>query len=511
MTQAIAVYYAPDIDNAWSVAPGALADINMFAPLQQGHYGSMASANYFTSSTLTGSDIVSAYMFRKVDGTVRFFVNRATNIDEYDSSATRTNRATGLTSSTDWAMCAQGNAVIACSSASATQVSTGAGFSALGGGSLKAAHCASNFGFVMLANTDTSADQVWWSALYNYASFTPSIATEAGNQRLLEAPGPITALASFRDGFVAFKDNALFVGEYTGPNYIWRWRMISNRVGCVGGKAVTELDGKLYFLHTSGFYEFDGQTINSIGTAVNQTFLLASGFSAGFYDGAVSFSSARGIAYTQAAADDIEGVVWFNAPYTKSGGVSTGSQLFGYNPRSRKWGRAGNTAFGGQLTTGASITSTFGYLVNATTADVQAFKADKTGRIWMVWNDSGGSTMQSLRYPIATSFPNDASSIAAFKTGLFGSDDGSARVTQIHHRTMPGTTVDNSISVLVTGYSNENKLVTNGTSTGAVNTEFDVADVNISSRYRNISYQWSYGAKTILAGLAPVFKPGGAR
>src|SRR6185369_12189435 len=152
MPQVVPVYYAPDIDNAWSVAPGALADLDCYAPLQQGVYGSVATANYFTDpNVLTGTDIVSAYMFRKIDGTVRFLVNRATNLDEYNAAHSRTNQATSLTSTTSWQMCAQGNAIIAVSKENATQVSTGTTFSALGGSSPKAKLCASNFGFVMLA------------------------------------------------------------------------------------------------------------------------------------------------------------------------------------------------------------------------------------------------------------------------------------------------------------------------------------------------------------------------
>lgn len=501
MAAIVPIYYAPDLDNAWSVAPGALTDIAAYVPLQSGNYGSIGTGNYFSAS-LTGNDFVSSYMLRQIGGSVRFFVNRNTNIDEYDSAGTRTNRGTGYVSTANWSMCAQGNAIIACSIDNTTQVSTGAGFAALGGGSPKAAHCASNFGFVMLANTDTSADQVWWSALYNYASFTPSIATEAGNQRLLEAPGPITALIAYRDGFVAFKDNALFIGEYTGPNYIWRWRCLSHRIGCVGAQAVTELDGKLFFLHTSGFYSFDGQTITNVGLAVNQTFLSAISYVSGTVGGSTSLGvSGDAISLVRSAADDIEGVVWFQ---TNRGTTvpSTGKALlYGYNARSNKWGRHIVTVSDGTVTNSNC-------LVRASTADAQSFNADTAERVLMVWSIQGSaSKVRSIRYPYATT----DSAQSSVTTGVIGSTDSSATLTKVNWRTLYGTDADATPTISASGYTSENKLVTNGTATGSYNAEFDNADILISSRFRSVTYTGTIGTKKILAGIGIDVVPGGKR
>jgi hypothetical protein len=495
VTQIVPVFLAPDLDNAWSVAPGALSVVTNFAPMQLGSYGSVGPVNYITG--MTGTDVVSAYMFRQIDGTVRYLVNRATDLDEYNSSGTRFNRATGLTSATDWSMCAAGNAIIACSAANATQVSTGTTFAALGGSSPKAVHCASNMGFVMLANTDSSTDQVAWSALYNYASFVPSIATEAGNTRLLEAPGPITALVTFKDGFVAFKDNALFIGEYVGPNYLWRWRMLSNRIGCVGGKAVAELDGKLYFMHTSGFYEFDGQTIRNVGLPVNQTVLSAALYvtipgrqttAANIYDG---------LQYTQACADDIEGVVWFRVT-TYYVSTSKYSVLFWcYNPRSQKWGTYNGT--------GATDNDTRPAMVQASSADIQKFLAVTTARFLYVQNVSGTITTKAGCYPYAT---GTASSVI---TGVIGSTDGATTLMRAHWRTLAGSDAWTGVTITATGYNNENKNITNGTTTGTLNTEWDYGDVRLASRFRTLTLTQATGTKSILAGLGIDVQPQGKR
>lgn len=504
MPQYVPVYFAPDYDTAWSVNPGALASMNAFAPLQLGAYGSVGTANYFGASTLTGVDILAAYMFRQVSGAVRFIVGRVSNLDEYDASATRTNQGTGYNASTtDWNMAAWGNQIIAVNYLDAPQSSTSTTFSALSGSPPKARFIAANQSFVMLADTDDGSnqysDQVWWSAINNPSSWTPAIATQAGNQRLLDVPGPIRALVAYNDTFIAFKDNAMFLGTYQGPPYVWGWHAISRRIGCVGAKAVKELDGKIYFLHTSGFYEFDGQSIRNVGLPVFQSFLSESGYTGGVLGrpGAGSDIGAQ-LPYVQACADDIEGVVWFRMGSTAPVTSLQRALCYGYSPRSQKWGRDFRL-------TGSASGDYVAAIVNTSTADAQAFKADSTGRFWMVWNTtSGGSTLRSYRYPIATT---DGAS-AAFDTALFGSNDGSQTLSRLHHRTLAGTDDDSAITVTVTGYTSENKNKTNGSATGTVNTELDVADVHINSRYRDVAYTWSAGKKAILAGLAPEFAKG---
>ena len=491
--QIVPVTYAPDLDNAWSVAPGALVSVTNFVPLQNGTYGSCGWTDL--GWTITGSDQVSAYLIRKVDGTVRCFVNRATNIDEYDYAGTRTNRATGLTSTADWSMCAQGNAVIACSIDNATQVSTGAGFAALGGGSPKAAHCASNRGFVMLANTDTSGDQVWWSALYNYASFTPSIATEAGNTRLLEAPGPITALIAYRDGFVAFKDNALFVAEYVGPNYIWDWRIMSNRIGCVGDKAVVECDGKLYFMHRSGFYEFDGANLRNIGLPLFNAFL--SWFGHITIPGYGTFNQTSiALSKVQTAADEIEGTVTFKHSYVYTLTGKYFDAYYTYNVRSQKWGYVSGNGSG----------DTNQILVRASAADFDDFKGSHlSARFLMIQTVSAATTLQYAKYPAVTTNAG-----AAFTTGVIGSPDSSGTLYRFHWRTLAGTDNDTGVTITANTYSSENRNLSLGTITGSVNTEMDYGDILTSSRFRRINLTWQNGKAVVLGGVGLELKKAGS-
>ncbi len=474
-----------------------------FAPLQMGAYGSTYSTNYFSGS-LTGNDHRAAYMFRQTNGTVRFLTGRVSNIDEYDASGTRTNRGTSYSGSTaDWSMAAWGDQIIACNFLDATQSSTGAGFTALSGAP-KARLVASNVNFVMLADTDDGVtaypDEVYWSALRNPTSWTPSAATQCGRIRLLDAPGPLRAIRAFQQGFIAFKDNSTFVGEFVGPPFVFQWRLISNHIGCVGAKAVAEVDGKIYFLHSSGFYEFDGQSFRNVGLPVFQSFLSEAGYiipgsSDSYLPASVLVND--GLTKSQAVTDDIEGIVWFKTSYTTN--VATYVLvLYGYNVRTGRWSRSSRSLnfVAGDLSPP---------VVNATSADIQTFKAETIGRLMMIWNSALQLTI--IRYPA----PSAAMSQPTFTTGLFGSDDSSHRLSGVRWRTLNGTTNDALITVTVRGYTTENKNKTNGTYTPTYNTEFDNADLNASARYHTCQTTWSANDAVLLAGFSPEYAGGSKR
>jgi hypothetical protein len=522
------VYFAPDIDTAWEANPGALEVINAFAPLQSGYYGTIGTANYYTSSTLTGSNIVAAYMFRKVAGTVRFLVFRSQDIDEYDNAATRTNRATGLTVTTEWNAAAWGDQIIAVSLANATQSSTGAGFTALSGAP-KARHVASNLSFVMLADVDDGSsvvykDAVYWCALQNPASWTPSIATQAGYQRLLDTPGPITALVAYRDQFVAFKDNAIFVGDYVGPQqFIFQWRCVSQKIGCVGPKAVCELDGKLYFLHTSGFYEFDGQTIRNVGLPCAKSYLSESNFATtdnntGSEIRPPNFGtySNPGLATTQAWADEVEGVVWFRGYYSDHVVLNNTDTftmfMYGYNPRSQKWGRHKVD------TTGAvqnAVTNGSQVFVRASNSEIQSFKANSAARVLMVWNDDAGTKVRAVKYPAATT----DSTAASYTTGIFGQYDRSIFTGKIYLRHVRGSDIfsisdgqNGSIATTITSYKDEAQTAQTGTAAMYANIELQQVQSNLDGRFKKVTVGYSLGLTHILGGVAPQFdKPTGLR
>lgn len=508
MPDYVDVNYAPDIDSNWRNAPGTLTHVNAFAPLQSGALGSVGTANYFSSSTLTGSNHLMAQTFRQISGSVRFLTFRVADIDEYDSAATRTNRGTGYNASTTmWSATAWGNQIIATNYLDAPQSSTSGAFSALSGSPPKARMVASNIDFVGFADVDDGgsnvySDMVWFSGLRNPSTWTPSAATQANNIRLLQAPGPIRAWVAYGKNFVAFKDNAIIVGEYIGPPYVFAWQMVSSRIGCVGQNAVCELDGKLYFLHTSGFYEFDGRTIRPVGLPVAQSFLSEAAFVSGGVIGEDAPSiSGKGLAKTQCAADDIEGVVWFQTSLTSVTPACEVVILYGLDVRSGKWGRHAPGYSAGSASAVINNTNTYlSPLVRTTTADMQAFKADSTGRIWQVWNDTGGTTLRSIKYPYTTT----DSTAATITSGVWGDQQDSGKNARIYLRHRKGSSALSSgeVTGTVSGFQDEAGNTTNGTATSTFNTEFVAMDHALDARYKTAAITYAAGKKTILAGLA---------
>lgn len=130
-------------------------------------------------------------------------------------------------------------------------------------------------GFVMVANTvDVPADNTFryfdaWhcSALGDHSDWTPSIATQCAQGRLLETPGPILRLFAYGPDVLAFKRGSLIRGRYVrnlADGIIWEWRVISSEVGIVGHDAVVQVGGVVYFMSLDGVYAFNGSSLRRV-------------------------------------------------------------------------------------------------------------------------------------------------------------------------------------------------------------------------------------------------------
>lgn len=469
MPQVYRLNYQPDLDRNWNANPGLCSDMTGLVPLQNGNLCSLVDSSNLSFNT-TGADVLSAEMFTQTDGSVRLLAFRVNDIDEYTSGATRTNRATGLTTATDWAAAAWGNQIIAVSKANATQSSTGAGFTALGGSSPKAKLIAANVNFVMMADVDDGGsnvytDMVWWSALRNPSSWAPSLATQAGNVRLLDTPGPIKQLVAFQDKFIAFKENSIYMGQYVGPPYVFSWRVINSSIGLSFYKCVTECDGKLFFVHKSGFYSFDGQQFANIG------------------HGVISRIDDFQYATPSMVADEAEGVVWFFAYVIIVGGGTT-YRLYPicYNARTGLWSNVGHK-FSATSTTGSPQA-----VVVATHAQRDAFHA--------LGNLSGFSYFSNGSTPayVAVAYPYTSTGTASFTTGFVGSNDIAPTMIRVYPRFVYGDGSSIS-SASISGYNDESLagVGSDGSHTLAWNAEYGTLDGRAQYRYKVISVALSAG------------------
>lgn len=491
--------YAPDLDTHWSRNPGALFYMAGFAPLQRGLYGTVAKEAVFGAPTDT--DVLHAEMFRQTGGTVRFLVFTPNDIDEYSGAGNKTNRATGLTTASRWQAASWGNQIIAVSLANATQSSTGAGFSALGGGSPKAAHIAANVNFVMMANVDdgvsATPNEVWWSNISNPNQWTTGVVgSQAGRVQLNDAPGQIKALVAFRDTFVAFKDNAIFVGEYIGPPFIFGWRMISNRVGCVASDSVVELDNKLYWVHNTGVWEYDGASMRNVSMPVFQTMLAEIGRVVGpTGDGSVNPPSGRtgaALSLARATGDDLDGVLQVMLYQTfDSNGTYLGIS-YCYNVRTGMWSRIGAVA--------SSAATTPPLFVEATSADLLDFLPNDVEDVrCLIVNNTGSAATFGLKYPSAadTSFRTPA-----VMAGPFGGIAKTTFASRHYIETMAGSSSAPLESVTLQAYSDAAKNTEVGDAvTATYNSELDCFDGRFMGRFGVATFTVANGKLVLLGGM----------
>lgn len=485
MPQVYRLNYQPDLDTNWEVNPGAVTSMSGFAPMQDSSWATV-DVDGNAGFAITGGDCLHAEMFEQISGAVRLLVFRAQNIDEYDSSGTRTNRGTGYNASTaDWSAVSWGNQIIACNYLDATQSSTGAGFSALGGSSPKARYAAANVNFVVLADVDDGGsnvygDMVWWSAIRNPSSWAPSLATQAGNIRLLDSPGPIRQIVAYGDKFIAFKENAIFVGQYVGPPYVFSWKLVNNTIGCSYPKSVTECDGRLFWVHRNGVYSFDGQQIENIGRGV------FSSLNNDTVDTAIWNVRARG--------DETQGIVWF---CTNNSVVSTFTQhtmyAHAYNVRTRQWTRVGSVC-----SSSASANNSRPCIVFGARGEYYSFKSSFALVSGFLWIDNAASPSLDL-----LKAPGTTESAYTVTTGYIGQNDAAQTLVRIYPRLDGGgsTPFGGTPTATVNAYSTDYGASYTGTYTFPFNSTNRTFDGTCSARFIEVILNVPSGESFSLVGL----------
>lgn len=314
MPKFVPLNYQPDLDCSWEYSPGAVTDMQNFVPRRRGTYASW-SAHISNSKIADYSRTeypVIAGIVRLPTGNVRCFAFEKQAIYELTDTTTATDRSKGggySASTTTWTWTMFGSACIATNLADTPQYSTSGAFADLAGSPPKAQFVVSQLGFIMFLNFDdgTSTPDGWYcSQLENpTGSWTPDNATQCAKGRLYDTPGPITAACALRDSVVAFKADSIYVGDYIGDTtngIIWGWRLISDKVGCSAPHGVALLNDRLYFIHRSNVYEFDGSSVRPIGMPV-VNYVVSELMGAGSV-----------IGYVQAMVDQREGLVFWCFP-----------------------------------------------------------------------------------------------------------------------------------------------------------------------------------------------------
>lgn len=478
--------YRPDLDLNWDVNPGNCQSMAGFAHDEYGDLNTVDVLSSFGSFAITGDDALHAEVFAGPTGAARFLVFRKGDIDEYTNAGTRTNRATGLSASTEsWEAASWGSQIIAVNYLNSPQSSTGGGFSALSGSPPKARHIAANVNFVLMADVDDGgsniyADMVWWSGIRNPATWTPNQATQAGRVRLLDTPGPIMRVVAFGDKFLVFKQDSVYLGRYIGPPYVFDWKVINDNVGCSYPRAVALVDGRVYFGHRTGIYAFDGQQFENVGLGVF-----------GSINGDMAVNDTY---YMHMYGDGLGGNVWV-ASNLQTVATFTQNHLYShcYNARSRLWSRQGKVCSSSDA-------------ANASFPLMVAGEKNEHYNFWTQWGYANGFVhLNNGNSPVVGSLVTRGNTQAGFTasliTGYIGNTDVSNHASSVYVRGVVGTSP--GVTVTLSGYNNDQNstVVGYGTAATSWNRERCTFDGLLDAKFKTVTVTLADGESWALQGL----------
>lgn len=414
------VYFDPDANPDWNLNPGVLTAVNDMYPTKRGTLRAYSGGNWlgnFTDDPITYPQTSGTVLFgramRDYLGTSRIIMGTTKRLYKNNGNlwSDISKGATDYTTASDWTFAVWGNQYIACSKENAVQTSNvGGTFADLGGAPPKARLCATQKDFLLLADCNDGTnypDMVAWSGLANLTAWNTSIndlATQAGYNRLRDTPGPIKALIPLRDAVIAYKEDSIYVGTYTGRSpFFWEWQVVSHAIGCSSPHGVSVIGDAHYFIHATGIYRFDGSSPQLLSSSPSR-YLKTGGYK---------------LDTIHAAADEQEGLILW---YLKTSSTTTLPLVagLGYNLYSKNLGWIANP-WGAYLPTaviaGSYSDFTAAGVTAPTTSQMSIMPAFST---------------TYLGYPItAVSYINVTGTTCAVTTGDIGSDFSYTKVQRV--------------------------------------------------------------------------------
>lgn len=262
--------FAPDID----ATTGVLTDVVNCLPTVNGLQGAPSPVDTIWWTVLESEGMATV---DTLEGTPRTFVATATNVYELVPGGINTVTPTYSAGNARVMFTTFGNVVLMSNGWDGNRLaaSTTGAFATIA--AAPSAEIIEGIGlFVMAFDYKDSVDRVadgWFCcALADYTDWTPSITTQCANGRFLDTPGSVTAGRRLGDGIIAYKNRAMYMGQYVGGDVIWQWSQVATNIGCVGHDAVVNAGGVHYFVGADDIYRYDGAQPQSIGAGIKQWF-----------------------------------------------------------------------------------------------------------------------------------------------------------------------------------------------------------------------------------------------
>lgn len=475
--------YLPDAD---PTSTGVILSADNIIPTLKGSYKAAPSA-YATGYAALAAECLGVVEAQLLDSSSRLIAGTDTKL--YEGAALAwTDRSRGgdyTAGSKRWRFGVFGNVVLACNGIDILQASTAVSTAfADVTGSPKCAVMDISQGFVMMGATNEAtygdqSDRWWCSAIYDYTDWTPSVATQSTTGRLVDAPGAIRAMKALGSNFVAYKDKAMFVGQYIGSPLVWEWTLVPSEVGCSSHEAVANVPGVGHiFVGQDNIYLYNGSGLpTAIGDGVKEWF---------FTD--MNTALKNNIRHS---VDKVRGNVWFFYPRTDSTNNPTGAII--YNYKANKWGvwRGG-------------VEAAVEYLTGATTYDTS------TGTY-----DSQSLSYGSPTWTNTTAFPaimntshtlNMLVGAAGVTNVTFGDVGDDTQYTQLGRARVRFLSAPTSATMTNQYKANEGESLTLGSTNTMVDSKFDFLQV---ARFHRITLQTTGDME--ISGIAYDLRPSGVR
>ena len=261
--------YAPDAEPS---TPGVLLDTEMMIPTLNGVAALPADADAGVAAT--PSAVASMVTLRDLAGNNLIFAGGAASLAKLATTTwtdvTRTSGgAYSSTAAARWTFAQFDARSLAANRGDKLQkFDTGdSDFSDVTDGP-KAAFVSVSKNFVMVANTkggpggsDTYGDSPnrWWCcAIGNSNSWTANVSTQATSGLLQDTPGEIVGLHALGSGFVAYKENSMYLARYVGPPRVWEWSQVPGEgMGAPSHYSVVNIETAHLFIGRDNVYMFD--------------------------------------------------------------------------------------------------------------------------------------------------------------------------------------------------------------------------------------------------------------
>ncbi len=463
--------FSPDVD---PVTPGVMTDCTNVIPYETGMQGAPTAVAPAGVPVLAAA-AQGAAVVTKLDGVRRIFAGTQTKLYELSGGVwLDVSRGASYVGGPDtrWMFCQFGDTTLAANAAQPIQRSNGSGAFADTATAPIAKIVFSVGAFVMALNVnDGTVKPDGWAncASFDDTSWTASVSTLANNGRLVSTTGPITAGGRLGEFAIAYKEKAIYVGQFVGAPATFDWVEVpSGNAGCVGQDAWCDVGGVHFVVGPDNFWLFDGTRPQPIGDGKMRQW---------FYNN----SSANFLYKTQCVFDAQNNRVWI---FFCSLSASVPDKALVFHLLNKQYGLVDIT-----------IESALNYISGSVTIDGLDTYAATIDALPNVPFDSqfwlaGGRSLAAISTTHQLNSITGACATASFTTGDLGDDDQVTLLDKVRLRFQQNPTTST-----VTGLykMNEGDALTTGATTTLADGKYDMRQ---SARFHRARFAFTGDFKT---------------